>query len=69
MADPSLELHAGNEALMTSNDHWKDSPDRSRSNRPVGRRQTITSLQSSGRWYRAFTLEFSLEKTIRLGSR
>lgn len=28
MADPTLELHAGNGALMTSNDDWKDSPDR-----------------------------------------
>ena len=28
MADPTLELHAGNGALMTSNDNWKDSPDR-----------------------------------------
>jgi len=27
MADPTLELHAGNGALMTSNDNWKDSPD------------------------------------------
>jgi cell division septation protein DedD len=28
MSDPTLELHAGNGALMTSNDNWKDSPDR-----------------------------------------
>ena len=28
MTDPTLELHAGNGALMTSNDNWKDSPDR-----------------------------------------
>jgi hypothetical protein len=28
MSDPTLELHAGNGALMTSNDDWKDSPDR-----------------------------------------
>jgi hypothetical protein len=28
MADPTLELHAGNGALMTSNDNWKDSADR-----------------------------------------
>jgi hypothetical protein len=28
MADPTLELHAGNGSLMTSNDNWKDSPDR-----------------------------------------
>jgi hypothetical protein len=28
MADPTLELHAGNGALMTSNDDWTDSPDR-----------------------------------------
>ena len=29
MTDPTLELHAGNGALMTSNDNWKDSPQRS----------------------------------------
>ena len=28
MTDPILELHAGNGALMTSNDNWKDSPER-----------------------------------------
>jgi hypothetical protein len=28
MSDPTLELHAGNGSLMTSNDNWKDSPDR-----------------------------------------
>jgi hypothetical protein len=28
MTNPTLELHAGNGALMTSNDDWKDSPDR-----------------------------------------
>ncbi len=28
MTDPTLELHAGNGALMTSNDDWNDSPDR-----------------------------------------
>lgn len=28
MSDPTLELHAGNGALMTSNDNWKDSPER-----------------------------------------
>jgi hypothetical protein len=28
MTDPTLELHAGNGALMTSNDNWVDSPDR-----------------------------------------
>jgi hypothetical protein len=28
MNDPMLELHAGNGALITSNDDWKDSPDR-----------------------------------------
>jgi hypothetical protein len=28
MADPSLELHDANGALMTSNDNWKDSPER-----------------------------------------
>ncbi len=28
MTDPTLELHAGNGALMTSNDDWQDSPDR-----------------------------------------
>lgn len=28
MTDPTLELHAGNGSLMTSNDNWKDSPDR-----------------------------------------
>jgi hypothetical protein len=28
MADPTLELHAGNGSLMTSNDNWKDSPER-----------------------------------------
>ena len=28
MTDPTLELHAGNGALMTSSDDWKDSPDR-----------------------------------------
>ena len=28
MADPTLELHDANGALMTSNDNWKDSPER-----------------------------------------
>lgn len=28
MSDPILELHAGNGALMTSNDDWKTSPER-----------------------------------------
>ena len=28
MSNPTLELHAGNGSLMTSNDDWKDSPDR-----------------------------------------
>ena len=28
MLDPTLELHAGNGSLMTSNDNWKDSPER-----------------------------------------
>jgi hypothetical protein len=28
MNDPTLELHAGNGALMATNDNWKDSPDR-----------------------------------------
>jgi hypothetical protein len=28
MSDPTLELHSGNGSLMTSNDNWKDSPDR-----------------------------------------
>jgi hypothetical protein len=28
MTDPTLELHAGNGSLMTSNDNWKDSPER-----------------------------------------
>jgi hypothetical protein len=28
MSDPTLELHAGNGTLLTSNDNWKDSPDR-----------------------------------------
>ncbi|HEX8076357.1 MAG TPA: hypothetical protein VF511_00970, partial [Chthoniobacterales bacterium] len=28
MSDPTLELHAGNGSLMTSNDDWKDSPER-----------------------------------------
>ena len=28
MDDPTLELHAGNGTLMTSNDNWMDSPDR-----------------------------------------
>jgi hypothetical protein len=28
MLDPTLELHAGNGALMTSNDNWKDAPNR-----------------------------------------
>ena len=28
MADPTLELHAGNGSLVTSNDNWKDSPER-----------------------------------------
>lgn len=28
MTDPTLELHAGNGALMMSNDDWKDSPQR-----------------------------------------
>jgi hypothetical protein len=28
MSDPTLELHAGNGALITSNDNWKDSPER-----------------------------------------
>ncbi|HEV2804383.1 MAG TPA: hypothetical protein VGW57_05550 [Chthoniobacterales bacterium] len=28
MSDPTLELHAGDGALITSNDDWKDSPDR-----------------------------------------
>lgn len=28
MTDPTLELHAGNGALMTSNDNWVDSPNR-----------------------------------------
>jgi hypothetical protein len=28
LSDPTLELHAGNGNLMTSNDNWKDSPDR-----------------------------------------
>jgi hypothetical protein len=28
MTDPTLELHSSNGALMTSNDNWKDSPDR-----------------------------------------
>ncbi|PYJ88591.1 MAG: hypothetical protein DME70_03705 [Verrucomicrobia bacterium] len=28
MDDPTLELHAGNGTLMTSNDNWIDSPDR-----------------------------------------
>ncbi len=28
MSDPTLELHAGDGTLMTSNDDWKDSPDR-----------------------------------------
>jgi hypothetical protein len=28
MSDPTIELHAGNGALMTGNDDWKDSPDR-----------------------------------------
>lgn len=28
MSDPTLELHAGDGTLITSNDDWKDSPDR-----------------------------------------
>ena len=28
LLDPTLELHAGSGALMTSNDNWKDSPER-----------------------------------------
>ena len=28
MSDPTLELHGGNGALITSNDNWKDSPER-----------------------------------------
>jgi hypothetical protein len=28
MSDPTLELHAGDGSLMTSNDNWKDSPER-----------------------------------------
>jgi hypothetical protein len=28
MADPTLELHAGDGSLMTKNDDWKDSPER-----------------------------------------
>ena len=28
ISDPTLELHSGNGALMTSNDDWKTSPDR-----------------------------------------
>jgi hypothetical protein len=28
LADPTLELHDGNGALMTTNDNWKDSPQR-----------------------------------------
>lgn len=28
MTDPTLELHDANGALMTSNDNWKDSPER-----------------------------------------
>ena len=28
MADPTLELHAGNGSLITSNDDWKDAPER-----------------------------------------
>jgi hypothetical protein len=28
MTDPTLELHAGNGALMTSNDNWTDAPNR-----------------------------------------
>jgi hypothetical protein len=28
MSDPTLELHAANGALITSNDDWKESPDR-----------------------------------------
>ena len=33
MLDPTLELHAGNGALMTSNDNWKESPNRAASMR------------------------------------
>jgi hypothetical protein len=28
MSDPTLELHASDGSLITSNDNWKDSPDR-----------------------------------------